>query len=573
MSNLIGKIVGPDKMYPVRTNTTVCKDGAKVNLKLDTFPSDPEAILVKINGEELGYIANKSYTAKSTTKAKDIYPLIKDEHEATLRIIDGEFYVEIAISEEGESKIYNVIGTGSKAQCPARFAPSKELRAGKKVPLNIVKSGVGYCFRYNSELCALIAPENSPEYKAAVNEKVQNLLSKEKINELLEDIDISNVSCYITKLNANSTYLIEVQVSDENSVALEEAEKATFDDLLEGESESRKDAILSRVGFIKNNTTVSDDLIIKFVQRLIRHEGEFKPFEPKYKNDKSKRILDRAFEGILFGMNLRLVGPPGCGKNVLAEDLVNLFDVEISDMPMSISTDLDQLLGQTSILPSIKKEIEKEEVAAAISGLRGGNIDENALKKLIDYLAPVVPETAFTPSEMIAKNEVGPTATILDEANMAMANILSVLHSACDGRRYINVPGYKTIQLHDESFFIITMNEELEGTRPLNAAFKDRFATIRFERSNSIADIIKTNVPTIKAKDIKVLQSLYEKIAKNIGPSLSEDSFSIRSFIRAATKIANGVNPKYAIMDTIVEEIDDSSDRNSVKELVDLMIK
>lgn len=562
-------IVGQEQIYPERSKV---KTGDIVTLVFEenTDEKKPMVVVKNANGDDIGYLASSSYSAEGYTKASEVIKNIKSGFKAKIEIIDNKYVV--VITDEAAAKVYYVIGTGSKAMYPARFLSAKFLRDGQTV--NVTYKGGS--FYDNGQLCAGPASESSNEYKDALKEAKKEgytLLSKEALSTVLEGVDDSNIKGTLMKMNINSTYLIRVTVTtSEELPELESDFQEKLDNILESISENRAEGIKTRIQWLKKEAgTLSEEMLHRFAMRLAKHEGEIKPFAPKFRN--YNRILDRCVEAVDCGFNLRFVGPPGCGKNVLAEDLVNLFDVKLSDMPLSISTDLDQLLGTTQIVPSIKKEISEEEVVSALKSIKGGEEDTGALKKLIDVMTPVSPETEFVPSVMIDNIEKGATCTILDEANMAMANILSVLHSATDGRRYINVPGYHQVQLHDESFFIVTMNAELEGTRPLNAAFKDRFSTIRFERSKSIADILKVNVPKIKAKDLKALEALYDKIQKSIGPALSEDSFSIRAFVRAAQKIVAGVSVKNAILDTIVEEIDDDADRQSVAELVNLMMK
>ena len=57
---------------------------------------------------------------------------------------------------------------------------------------------------------------------------------------------------------------------------------------------------------------------------------------------------------------------------------------------------------------------------------------------------------------------------VFDEINMAKNDAIVVLHSALDYRRFIDIPGYEKIALHEATRFMATMNYEYAGTKELN---------------------------------------------------------------------------------------------------------
>ena len=71
---------------------------------------------------------------------------------------------------------------------------------------------------------------------------------------------------------------------------------------------------------------------------------------------------------------------------------------------------------------------------------------------------------------------------IFDEINMAKNEALSVVHSALDYRRIIDVPGYDRLNLHEASRFIGTMNYGYVGTRDLNEALVSRICINLWEK-------------------------------------------------------------------------------------------
>jgi MoxR-like ATPase len=69
---------------------------------------------------------------------------------------------------------------------------------------------------------------------------------------------------------------------------------------------------------------------------------------------------------------------------------------------------------------------------------------------------------------------------VVDEINMAPADILSMLHSVTDDERQIVITQNKgeIVTAHPNFWFVATMNPDYEGTKPLNLALKDRFRII-----------------------------------------------------------------------------------------------
>lgn len=67
---------------------------------------------------------------------------------------------------------------------------------------------------------------------------------------------------------------------------------------------------------------------------------------------------------------------------------------------------------------------------------------------------------------------------LLDEVNFLPAKVAAALHPALDGRRTVSVLdlGNRQFKVGDGVLFVCAYNPDYEGTRPLNAAFKNRFA-------------------------------------------------------------------------------------------------
>lgn len=77
----------------------------------------------------------------------------------------------------------------------------------------------------------------------------------------------------------------------------------------------------------------------------------------------------------------------------------------------------------------------------------------------------------------------------LDEVNFLAAKVAAVFHGALDKRRQITIPerGNELIKLHANTQIIAAYNPDYEGTKPLNAAFKNRFKVkIRFNYDEAV---------------------------------------------------------------------------------------
>ena len=151
-----------------------------------------------------------------------------------------------------------------------------------------------------------------------------------------------------------------------------------------------------------------------------------------------KDIWEMSIASILEGENILLSGPKATGKNLLADNLSQLFGRPQWNTSFHINTDSTTLIGTDTFIDNEVK-------------LRRGSVYECA---------------------------VNGGFGVFDEINMAKNDAIAVLHSALDYRRVIDVPGYERIDLHEATRFIGTMNYEYAGTKELNEALVSRFMVI-----------------------------------------------------------------------------------------------
>ena len=172
-----------------------------------------------------------------------------------------------------------------------------------------------------------------------------------------------------------------------------------------------------------------------------------------------KDILEMCITGILEEENILLSGPKATGKNLLSDNLSEIFGRPQWNTSFHINTDSASLIGTDNFIDNEVK-------------LRRGSVYECA---------------------------VNGGFGIFDEINMAKNDAIVVLHSALDYRRVIDVPGYERINLHPATRFIGTMNYEYAGTKELNEALVSRFLVIDMPAvdEEKLKMILKREFPSV----------------------------------------------------------------------------
>lgn len=114
---------------------------------------------------------------------------------------------------------------------------------------------------------------------------------------------------------------------------------------------------------------------------------------------------------------------------------------------------------------------------------------------------------------------------VVDEINMAPADILSMLHSVTDDeRRLVLTQKDGEVIIANPNFWLVcTMNPDYEGTKPLNLALKDRFRIIPLGYSDRVERKL-----SIDEKMLEVAQKLRDSDEITMTPVSTRDLIKYR---------------------------------------------
>ena len=279
---------------------------------------------------------------------------------------------------------------------------------------------------------------------------------------------------------------------------------------------------------------ISGDLIndIKYFRKFYNLEENL-----EYRVNKSnkvfvgKDILTMCITSILNSQNILLSGPKATGKNLLADNLSQIFQRPQWNTSFHVNTDSSTLIGTDTF---IDNEIK----------LRRGSVYECAL------------HGGFG---------------VFDEINMAKNDAMVVLHSALDHRRIIDVSGYDKVELHEATRFIGTMNHNYAGTKELNEALVSRFMVIDIPQidENTLTNILKDEQLNIKEDKLEQFVGIFLDLQlKSTNGEISTKSVDLRGLINSLKLIKLGLNPKLALDMGISNKTFDIYEKEIVKDII-----
>lgn len=217
-----------------------------------------------------------------------------------------------------------------------------------------------------------------------------------------------------------------------------------------------------------------------------------------------KDVWEKVLAAVLCGQNVLLSGHKATGKNILAENLANVFSRPLWNMSFHVNTDAASLIGTDTFKDGKVVFREGPVYRCAASGGFG----------------------------------------VLDEINMAKNEAIAVLHAMLDFRRTIDVPGYDRIPVHKATRFIATMNYGYAGTRELNEALASRFVVIdmpEIERDNLLR-LLKSEFSGLQEKWAGELCELFFDIqAKANNAEISSRALDLRGLLDAVNLMQKNI--------------------------------
>lgn len=244
-----------------------------------------------------------------------------------------------------------------------------------------------------------------------------------------------------------------------------------------------------------------------------------------------KKTWELALAALLAGKNLLLAGPKATGKNVLSENLAALFARPMWNVSFHINTDAAALVGTDTY-------------------------DGHAV--------------VFRPGPIYLCAEQGGFG-VLDVINMAKNEALAVLHAALDFRRSLDVPGYRRIDLREETRFIATMNYGYAGTRDLNEALTSRFAVLDMPviSEEDLQKLISRRYPGINVKIRDQLVKLYGELERKAeSAEISDSALDLRGLLDAIALMEQGLSSGDALRMCIVNKSFDSYERGLIHDVI-----
>lgn len=244
-----------------------------------------------------------------------------------------------------------------------------------------------------------------------------------------------------------------------------------------------------------------------------------------------KEVWEASIAALLCGENLLLAGSKATGKNVLAENLAQVFARPSWDVSFHVNMDAASLIGMDTF--------------------------ENG-------------QVTFRPGPVYLCAQHGGFG-ILDEINMAKNEALAVLHAALDFRRAIDVPGYRHVDIHPAARFLGTMNYGYAGTRELNEALTSRFVVIDMPPIDEagLIRLLSGEFPTLERKYRQQFAALFLDLQKKCeSAEVSSKALDLRGLLDALRLIQKGVAPGMALDMGITNKAFDAYEQGLIRDVI-----
>ena len=244
-----------------------------------------------------------------------------------------------------------------------------------------------------------------------------------------------------------------------------------------------------------------------------------------------KEVWEASIAALLCGENLLLAGSKATGKNVLAENLAQVFARPSWDVSFHVNMDAASLIGMDTF--------------------------ENG-------------QVTFRPGPVYLCAQHGGFG-ILDEINMAKNEALAVLHATLDFRRAIDVPGYDRVEVDPAARFIGTMNYGYAGTRELNEALTSRFVVIQMPTitQDNLEKLLRAQFPDLAAKYAHQFALLFLDLQKKCDSAeISTKALDLRGMLDALRLIRRGIPAGAALDMGITNKAFDSYEQGLIRDVI-----
>ncbi|MCL6639434.1 MAG: AAA family ATPase [Firmicutes bacterium] len=265
-----------------------------------------------------------------------------------------------------------------------------------------------------------------------------------------------------------------------------------------------------------------------------------------------------------------LIGPKGSGKSTMAESLAAVFMLPVNKIFGGIDLNAEALLGARTLVPGEEVDVVTE--AKLRSACKAAGIDSDPL---MARLRGAQLKIGFEPGILLQAVEKG-EMVVVDEINMLIPEVTSLLHGLLDWQKILSVPGYGVVKAPPSFRLVGCMNMGYSGTKKLNEAFQDRFRSVHVPHlpQDQLAVLICEETGCKEAVSLK-LAALFGELAQGVkNGDISENVLSVRSLFRVAREEMDGCGTlKVVATSVLTEGMDDDFKKKQVSDIIEACIR
>jgi MoxR-like ATPase len=309
-------------------------------------------------------------------------------------------------------------------------------------------------------------------------------------------------------------------------------------------------------------------------EKILTGEQRMRIPKPKYIPSGSELIS--AVSALVYGVDGSrweaplLIGPKGSGKSTMAETLAAILMLPVNKVFGGIDINAEALLGARTLVPVEDVDIiieAKLRVACKTAGIEPDT--------LIQRLKGAQMKVGFEPGIFLKAVEKG-EMIIVDEINMLIPEVTSLLHGLLDWQKTLSVPGYGIIQAPPNFRLVGCMNFGYSGTKSLNEAFQDRFRSVQVPHlgSEKLAELIQNETNCRESTAVK-LSEIFSSLAQGVeNGDLSERVLSVRSLFRIAMEEMDGCGTlRYVAASVLTDGISDRYEADRIKDIIEAHLR